>query len=423
MLLNTSRNRYITILALIATLILIVGWQLRPQKASDVPMSQADLTRLARLSQKSTLDGMANYFADVARQVDGGMVWVEGLQATGLVWDPSGTVLVATASPNPYLRGALRGSDDGEVPLQTELYSDPLSFRMLKSPPEMALESLRQASSKDLRTGNWLVRVWKTASTSFEFEPGLFSSTRPLSCGGVEVLELLSSFEVGPRSLGSAVFDLEGRLAGVALHCSGSTRMIAADSMSRAVDRARAVDSQIQFRYGFLPAELTDRSRAYFGITSGLLVKEVWRDTLAWNLGVRPGDVVTMLDVDPANRLEDLAMMTVPMYRPEYELTIRRGRASRKVTFPPGAGLADEPEGDRRATIAFQDTPTGVGIRHIEPGSAAAIAGLRAGDRIVSMGPQFGVGRIDPTQINAPRDTPLFLVVEREERLLGLFLE
>jgi S1-C subfamily serine protease len=199
--------------------------------------------------------------------------------------------------------------------------------------------------------------------------------------------------------------------------------MIAADSLGRAVDRARAVDSQIQFRYGFLPVELTDRSREYFGATGGLLVKEVWWDTLAWNLGVRPGDIVTALDVDPANRLEDLAMMTVPMYRPEYELTIRRGRVSRKVTFPPGAGLADEPEAGRRVAIAFQDTPTGAGIRHIQPGSAAAIAGLRAGDRVVSMGPQFGVGRIDPTQINAPRDKPLFLVVEREERLLGLFLE
>src|SRR5690606_32626556 len=117
-------------------LILAVGWQIRPRKNADSPASQADLTRLARLSQRSNIEGMASFFADLARQVSGGLVWVEGLEMGGLVWDQSGSILVSRQVPNPYQHGWLRGADERVIALQTELYSAPLSFRMLKPPPE-----------------------------------------------------------------------------------------------------------------------------------------------------------------------------------------------------------------------------------------------------------------------------------------------
>ncbi|MDZ7638608.1 MAG: PDZ domain-containing protein [Bryobacterales bacterium] len=420
---NTPRNRYIAILASVAVLILVVGWQIRPRKNSDSPMSQADLTRLARLSQRSNLDGMASFFADVARQVSGGLVWVEGLDTGGLVWDATGTILVSTDTPNSYQRAWLRGSDESELPLQTELYSGPLSFRMLKSPPELALDHLRQATVRTMRTGSWMVRVWKTSAQTHEFETGLLSAVRPITCDGIEAQELLSSFTDEKRTLGSGVFDLEGRLVGVTLSCAGTPRVLLSESLTRAIERARAVDSQIQFRYGFLAAELTPKSKEYFSSGNGLLVEEVWRDTLAWELGLRPGDVITAQDAEPVNRIEDLAMMTVPMYRPEYPLTVRRGRSSRKISFPPGAGLADEPSPLSRTPLAFEGPPTGVQVRSVSPDSPVARAGLQPGDRIVSMGPQFGAGRLDPAAVTASREGPLFLVVERADKLIGLFLE
>jgi S1-C subfamily serine protease len=421
--LNTPRNRYIAILSAIAVLILVVGWQLRPRRNSEAPLSQADLTRLARLSQKNNLDGMAAYFSEVARQVNTALVWVEGFQSGGLVWDASGSVLLAVKSPNPYQRGWLRGGDESELPLQPELFSEPLSFLLLKSPPELALTTLRTAPGATLRQGHWLVRVWKTSAQSFEFEAGLFSALRPVHCGGVEFQELQGSLSAEPRTIGSGAFDLDGRLVGVTLRCDGVPRTILVESLNRAIDRGRAVDSQILFRYGFLPAELDDRTKAYFGVTEGLWVKEVWRDTLAWDFGLRPGDIITALDTDTMRKLEDLAMMTVPMYRPEYTLTIRRGRATRKVTFPPGAGLTDEPPPSQRTALLFEQPTAGVEIRRVNSGTPADRAGLRPGDRLVSVGPQFGTTRLDPAQLNAPREAPLFVVAERGDKLLGVFLE
>ena len=67
--------------------------------------------------------------------------------------------------------------------------------------------------------------------------------------------------------------------------------------------------------------------------------------------------------------------------------------------------------------------PEGIQIRWVNPGGPADKAGLEAGDRIISMGAQYGVGRIDPTAVNAPRESPLYLVVERAGKVFGLFLE
>lgn len=423
MAINTPRNRYTTILVSIAVLILVVGWQIRPRKNADSPASQADLTRLSRLSQRSNIEGMASFFADLARQVSGGLVWVEGLQMGGLVWDQSGSILVSRQIPNPYQQGWLRGTDESVIALQTELYSAPLSFRMLKPPPELSLEHLKQTSAATMRTGNWLVRVWKTSARTYEFDIGLLSGLRPVNCGGVEGQELLSSFPTEERALGSAVFDMEGRVVGVTLICGNTPSLILAESIKGAIDRGRTVDSQIQYRYGFLAVEPSPEAKSYFGAESGLLVQEVWRDTLAWESGLRPGDWIIKQDGEPANKPEDLAMMTVPMYRAEYTLTVKRGHSTRKVTLPPGAGLTDEPPPASRRAVSFVGPPDGIQIRRVNPGGPADKAGLEAGDRIVSMGAQYGVGRVDPAAVNAPRESPLYLVVERAGKVFGLFLE
>lgn len=420
---NTPRNRYTTILVSIAVLILVVGWQIRPRKNSDSPASQADLTRLARLSQRSNIEGMASFFADLARQASGGLVWVEGLQMGGLVWDQSGSILVSRQIPNPYQQGWLRGADESVIALQTELYSAPLSFRMLKPPPELSLEHPRQAPAATLRAGNWLMRTWKTSPQTYEFDIGILSGLRPVNCGGLEAQELLSSFPGEDRTLGSGVFDMEGRLVGVTLHCGTAPAVILAESIKGAVDRGRAVDSQVQYRYGFLAVEPPPDTRSYFGMEGGLLIQEVWRDTLAWESGLRPGDWITAQDGEPANKLEDLAMMTVPMYRPQYTLTVKRGRSARKVILPPGAGLTDEPESASRRAVAFETPSDGMLIRRVNPGGPADRAGLKAGDRIISTGAQFGAGRLDPAAVNAPRQSPLYLVVERAGKAFGLFLE
>ncbi|MCW5966765.1 MAG: hypothetical protein KIT83_22185, partial [Bryobacterales bacterium] len=172
--------------------------------------------------------------------------------------------------------------------------------------------------------------------------------------------------------------------------------------------------SEAQFNYFSQPAGLAK--------PVGLLVREVWRDTLAWDRGIRPGDLCLGLDNEPLTRLDELAVMTVPMYRPEYTLTFRRGRGDRKVVFPPGAGLTAEPEFQRPSLVTFVSPLPAIAIHLVQANSAAARAGLLPGDRLVSAGPQFAAVRPVPELFAEERNEPLFLVVERGHALHGLFL-
>lgn len=169
-----------------------------------------------------------------------------------------------------------------------------------------------------------------------------------------------------------------------------------------------------QFDYFSQPAGLSK--------PTGLLVREVWRDTLAWDRGIRPGDLCLALDNEPLKRLDELQVMTVPMYRPEYTLTFRRGRSDRKVVFPPGAGLTAEPEFQRPSQVTFVSPLPAIAIHLVQANSAAARAGLLPGDRLVSAGPQFAAVRPSPELFAEERNEPLFLVVERGHAFHGLFL-
>jgi hypothetical protein len=419
----SERSKYLLILSLVSALILVIGWQVRPTPVSEIPVSSAEVSRLQRLTQRSTLDNMGSYFADVADRVRNSLVWVDELDAPGIVWDSGGSILAPASPMRAGMEAKLRTVTEAEYVLLADLYSETPEFRLLKAPGDLALVPVQTVPAGVLRPGNWLAVVRRSSPDTHEVEATLFTGTRRITCGDVEVREMMVGLASGARPLGAGVFDLEGRFYGVVLQCDGVRRVITAESLGRAIDRAREIDSQLQFRYGFRPAEMNEAQKEYFQTKDGLLVKEIWRDTLAWNLGIRPGDICLALDDEPLTRLEDLAIMTVPMYRPKYTLRLRRGRQERTVVFPPGMGLQTQSELPAQDAVIFASPARPASILAVRAGSAAARAGILTGDRLVSIGPQFGTTRVNPEELNQDRDTPLFVVVEREHALHGLFVQ
>ncbi|MCU0229716.1 MAG: PDZ domain-containing protein [Bryobacterales bacterium] len=427
MLPQDPRKRYLLLLTAASIAILVVGWQIRPVKSADLAASQADISRLQRLTQRNNLENMAAYFTEVAERVKASLVWVQGLEAPGIVWERSDAILAAVPPERAASRASLRGLMELDSPLLTDLYAETPELRMLKAPPELALVPLAITPVGALRQGGWVVLVRRNSPETYEVEATLFSGTRNVRCGPEAVREMLVGLAAENRPLGAAAFDLEGRFFGVVLECDGVRRLISAESLGGPIDRARSIDSQLLFRYGFRPVELDSDRAAYFGLPTvdarpaGLLVQELWRDTLAWDRGIRPGDLCVALDNQPIRALTDLAVMTVPMYRPEYTLTLRRGSQERKVVFPPGAGLSTGDEFTRPAPVTVAAPLPALAVRYVEAGSSAARAGLLSGDRVVSVGPRFAIGRPPAEIFDEQRNDPRFFVVERGHALHGLF--
>jgi len=87
---RTTNPKYVAILAVASGLILLGGWLIRPEPTANQPApipSESELARLARLSQRRSLENTTACFSDVADDVQRALVHVPTVGATGIVWD------------------------------------------------------------------------------------------------------------------------------------------------------------------------------------------------------------------------------------------------------------------------------------------------------------------------------------------------
>ena len=114
---NRTERTYITTLAVIAAGILIVGYWLRPSSpANDEPVrapSETELSRLARITQRRSLDDMTEYFATVAGSVQSAVVALPNLERSGLVWEPGVILTARTESRFPV--ATILATPEGDV--------------------------------------------------------------------------------------------------------------------------------------------------------------------------------------------------------------------------------------------------------------------------------------------------------------------
>ena len=104
-------------LLLVATLILVVGSLLKPEPTAateaPAPPSQSEVRRLYRLSLRTSVDRMTEYFSLVAGDIDPLVVSLAQLGVNGVVWDSRTIVGAATGSkvPDTTLVGIASGEN------------------------------------------------------------------------------------------------------------------------------------------------------------------------------------------------------------------------------------------------------------------------------------------------------------------------
>jgi len=113
---STRRNpRYIAILGISAITILVAGAIFRPRTPGPDETAAAgastDITRLQRLTQRRSIDGFAEFFTELARQVDDRVLRLEEGGRTAIVWGPAEAV-TAGGSPRLPDEDQARGADE-----------------------------------------------------------------------------------------------------------------------------------------------------------------------------------------------------------------------------------------------------------------------------------------------------------------------
>ena len=422
---NRTNRRYIVTLAAVAAGILVLGTLLRPGEQSfDDPLpapSQAELSRLASLSQRRSVDDMAEYFATVAGGLEANVVDVPGLDRSGIVWE-DGLVLTTRVEPR-FPDAATVTTPSGDVGVVTEVTGPDLPLAALRISPVAGLAPPRRGATRLLSRGEWTIALWWRDRRA-SFTPAHYFGTAQVRCGGRTVDEVLTNVAWSREMTGGGLFDLDGNLLAVVTPCGERFTAVAADGVAEILRDAQSLEGQLLRHYGLRVESLSVPEQEYFALHAGLLVREVWAGYRADEAGLEPGDVLVAFNTFPAADIEQLWPLVDEATRGIFLLTVDRHGEVVSILLPAaGAAADDEGEPEGAAGLVWQPPATGLTVDSVAADSRAADAGIRAGDRLLRID---GIEIVDADQVRdvlAPdRGTAAFVELERAGRRFGLLL-
>ena len=283
---HQTKRRYIVTLSAAAAGILIFGSLLRPtETTTDAPIrspSQAELSRLAHLAQRRSLESMTEYFSTVVSDVESSVIELPSLRRSGLLWE-SGLVLTARAERKfPYATTV--STPSGDVGVAAVSGGPHLPISALRMSTIAGIRLPRKRSAERLDRGEWTVAVWRQDRQA-NFTPTHFLGTAPVGCGEHIVNELLSSVTWTQDMAGGGLFDLDGNLIAVIVQCDRGFSAISTDDIASLLSIGQSLEGQLLNRFGLRTGMLTEAEAKHVGLSHGVVIREIWRGYPADGVG------------------------------------------------------------------------------------------------------------------------------------------
>jgi S1-C subfamily serine protease len=363
---------------------------------------------------------MTSYFAGVAADLNASLAYIGSSSATGIVWSETEVL----TGPMPFGAGAAGVTvriDSREIDTVPRVYGPQLPLAALDAPRTSMSKGPRRAASLP-HAGDWMVAVWQTRE-----EPGFaaanYRHVTETACGLGSARELVSSLSLTRAMIGGGIFNMDGELLAMILPCDDHIAAIDPASVDEILKRGNTLEQRLLATYGVLFAPLSEDEARYFKDINGLFVREVWSDTPAESAGLWPGDVLMGLNERSAVTTEDLGALASASGVP-FELRVRRAAKTLTLTLPPRSLPAvASAEAVEDVGLMLESAPKAYRIESVLPGSPAARAGIRPGDRVVR------INRTEPRSaeqvmraITTPRRRPLLLEIERDERRIAVVI-
>jgi serine protease Do len=275
------------------------------------------------------------------------------------------------------------------------------------------LPTLRIGDSDALRVGEWVAAIGSPFGFEHSVTAGIISAINRTLPRDAYVPFIQTDVAINPGNSGGPLFNLDGEVVGV--NAQIFTRSGGFMGLSFAIPINVAIDVADQLRddgrvsRGWLGVMIQPVSRDLaesFGMDRayGALIADLDPQGPAARDGLRAGDIILEVEGEEVERSRNLPRL-IGRVTPgdEVELTVMRDgeRATQTVTIGdwPDAEEArerrDAPEGPARLGIAVGELDEaererlgiegGVRVREVDPRGAAAAAGIRSGDIIVSI--------------------------------------
>jgi len=276
------------------------------------------------------------------------------------------------------------------------------------------LPTLEMGDSDTLRVGEWVAAIGSPFGFDHSVTAGIISAINRTLPRDAYVPFIQTDVAINPGNSGGPLFNLDGEVIGINsqifTRSGGFMGLSFAIPINVAMDVANQLRDDGRVRRGWLGVMIQPVSRDLaesFGMEnpSGALIADLDPEGPAAEAGLQAGDVVLEVngeEVEQSRNLPRLIGRVAP--GSSAELTIMRDGEQRDVEVTIGDWPdADEPtqarsgetDAQARLGIAMAELEdgqrqrlgidNGVLVRDVEPGGAAAEAGVRPGDVIVSI--------------------------------------
>ncbi len=310
----------------------------------------------------------------------------------------------------------------------SDLENDLALLKLKLKPGAKPLPFLTLARRSDLMVGETVVAIGNPFGLGSTVTRGVISAlnrtVNSQESGRTYADFIQTDASINPGNSGGALVDVDGGLVGI------NTAIIAsAQGIGFAIPATRArrvVDDLLKFGHvrrlwlGAVLRPVMAHGHQLFsqGQTRGLMVRRIFPGSPAAQAGLRPGDLIVTIGkhgaANPAQLRTALATLS-----PGDTLTLRvvgdQGEAPVRVTprhAPPDLGVRIL---SRWLGLTIGDSPDGIVVRRVLPGSAAAQTELQPGDLILAVhGRRVNtVSELNEAIASDPDAASIFLVVGR----------
>jgi serine protease Do len=375
---------------------------------------------------------------------------------SGFVIDEEGFILTNNHVVANTEEIKVRLSTEREYPAEIVGRDPKTDLALIRIEADEKLEPLPLGDSEALEVGDWVLAIGSPFGLGNTVTAGIVSAKyRRIGQGAYDDF-IQTDASINPGNSGGPLLDTSGKVVGINTAIfsrgGGSIGIGFAIPVNMAKDLIPQLKEGRVVRgwLGVMIQDVTPELAEKLGLETerGALVADVTQDGPADEAGVQRGDVITAYQGEKVEQMSDLPLM-VARTKPgnEATVTLMRDGKKREVEVEIGTleeetdtGAAPRRPGesdlDRLGMELREITPElanrldlavrrGVAVTKVEPGSAAAEAGLRPGDVIVEMErePVESLsGLKDRLDELDPGDTAL-LLVNREGNTLFLTVE
>ncbi|MBI5015118.1 MAG: DegQ family serine endoprotease [Deltaproteobacteria bacterium] len=325
---------------------------------------------------------------------------------SGFILDDQGYILTNNHVVESQDEILVRLSDEHEFKAKLIGADDKTDIALIKiEPKDVTLVPVQLGDSDSIQVGDWVVAIGNPFGFGHTVTAGIISAKERVIGSGPYDNFLQTDAAINPGNSGGPLFDAAGRVIGInTAIVSGGTGLgfaIPVNMARQIVPQLRKEGKVTRGWLGVMIQEISPELARSFGLdeAKGALVSEVSKDGPADKAGLKRGDVIVEFDgvaVDRMNQLPRLVAGHAPGSgvkvvvlrdgkKNSVDVTLGElpGEESAKAELESQLGMTvQEITPELRTHLDVQDD-SGVVVSGVEPGGAAAEAGLRRGDVIV----------------------------------------